>query len=420
MLNPGRRRAGPAEFIGILAMSMGLSGLGIDIMLPALASIRTEFGLASDDTSVALLLTTYFLGLAGGQIIYGTLSDRFGRRPLLMTSIIIYLAASFASVAAPSLTMLIVSRFVWGLGAAGARALTVAMVRDTFAGEKMARSMSLIMAIFILVPVVAPLIGSMVIAVASWRWVFGVCVVFAILVGLWALVRLPETLPPERRLELTFRRVATAAHFVLRDRQARGYGLALMLVSGAFYSYLASSELVIGEILGRADLFPIIFAILSAIMGIGMLLNSRMVGWLGTRRLAHGVLVGYLAFATAFLLLSVVAEGQPPIWLFSIGVAPLLISHAFLIPNLNTIAMSNMAPVAGTASAIIGTAQIAGGALLGAIIDRAYAGTITPLAIGFLASGAAAFVLVLAIERGKLFRRLPPPTEPPIPPIIEG
>lgn len=414
-----RRRPATLEFTALLALSMGLTAMGVDIILPALGAIRADFGLPPDSTALATLLTAYFAGLALGQLIYGPLSDRFGRRKALFLGYGFYLAGALASASSPSLAMLVASRFLWGFGAAGPRVITIAMIRDTYEGERMARAMSLIMAVFILVPVIAPLFGAAIVAVASWRWVAGVCVVSVLVMSAWAMARLPESLAPEHQLELRFRRIATAARAVVADRQAVGYGLAMTAVSGAFLSYLASSEIIIGEALGRPELFPFIFASLAAVMGAAMLLNARIVGRIGTRRLAHAILLSYLVVAVLFVGVSLSTGGQPPVWVFIVTVAPLLAGHGLLIPNLNTVAMVNMAPVAGTASSLIGATQIAVGAGLGAVIDQAFAGTVLPLATGFLVYGTVALLLVLWVERGRLFQPLLPQPDP-TPPVVEG
>jgi MFS transporter, DHA1 family, multidrug resistance protein len=418
-----RVRRGPTtlEFTALLALSMALVALGTDIMLPALGAIRAELGLAPDATSVAMLVTAYFVGLAVGQLAYGPLSDRFGRRRALFVGYGIYIAGALASAAAPSLALLVASRFVWGLGAAGPRVVTVAVIRDTYEGERMSRAMSFVMAIFVLVPIIAPLLGAAIVAVASWRWVFGACVVGAVIMTVWALLRLPETLANEHQLELRMRRVATAARVVVSDRQALGYGLAMTVLYGSFMSYLASSEIIIGDAFGRPDLFPAIFATLAAVMGCAMLVNARIVGRVGTRRLGHAMLLIYLGVAGVFLTISIATDGRPQLWVFVACIAPLLASHALLIPNLNTIAMVNMAPVAGTASSIIGATQIALGAALGAMIDQAFAGTVLPLSTGFVTLGVVALGLVLWVERGRLFRPLLPPSEPdPFPTVPES
>ncbi len=416
MSRTGRRPpiVGRVEFTSLLALSIALAALGIDIMLPAQGAIRAELGLPADSTAVATLVTAYFLGLALGQIGYGPVSDRFGRRPALFVGYAIYAIGALAAAAAPSLPLLVASRFLWGLGAAGPRVVTIAVIRDTYEGDEMSRAMSFVMAVFILVPVVAPLAGAAIVALASWRWVFGACVIAAVAMTVWAL-RLPETLPEEHRLELRLSRVLAAARFVVSDRQAAGYALAMTALYGAFLSYLASSEIIIGQTFDRAAWFPFIFAGLAAVMGSAILTNARIVGRVGTRRLAHAALITYVGVAAAVTTVAVATGGRPPLWLFLVGVAALLSGHALLIPNLNTVAMATMAPVAGTASSLIGAVQIAVGALLGSIIDQAFAGTVLPLSFGFLGYGVLALALIVWVERGRLFQPLVAP-EPGVPP----
>jgi MFS transporter, DHA1 family, multidrug resistance protein len=408
-----RGRPGEAEFISLIALSIALAALGIDIMLPAFPAIREEFGLPPNSPVVGGLVTAYFLGLAIGQLVHGPLSDRFGRRPTLYTGFALYGVGAVLAILAPSLPLLLAARFVWGLGAAGPRVVTVAVIRDTYEGDRMSRAMSFVMAVFLIVPVLAPTIGAAVVAMAGWRWIFGVCVLAAALMALWAL-RLPETLAPEHRLELRFGRVLTAARFVVSERRTVGYTVALTALFGAFLSYIATSELLIGDVYGRPAAFPAIFGGLALVMGVASLANTRLLRRVPTGRLAHGVLIAYLGAAGLLVLLAVVGGGRPPLPVFLVGVATMLASHALLIPNLTSLAMAPMGAVAGTASSLVGTSQIAGGALLGAAFDRLYDGTILPLALGFLSLGGVAFVAVLVAERGQLFAVPAPPDPTPL------
>jgi MFS transporter, DHA1 family, multidrug resistance protein len=417
---PARRRLGEAEFIALIALSIALAALGIDIMLPAFGAIRADLGLAPDSTTVGSLVTAYFLGLAIGQLGHGPLSDRFGRRPVLYTGYAMYGAGAVLAALAPSLPLLLVARFVWGLGAAGPRVVTVAVIRDVYEGERMSRAMSFVMAVFLLVPIIAPTIGATVVAVTSWRWIFGVCVVAVAVMALWA-TRLPETLAVEDRLELRVGRLVRAARFVASDRRTVGYAIGLTALFGAFLSYVATSELLIGHAYGRPRAFPVVFGGLALVMGAAMLLNARIVGRVGTRRLAHGVLAIYLVLASVLVALSLVAGGLPPLPVFLVGIAAMLAAHALLIPNFTSLAMDPMGEVAGTASSLVGATQIAGGALLGALLDRLYDGSLLPLATGFLVLGTVALAAVLVAERGRLFAGPEPAVEGPLlPPTAEA
>ena len=399
---------GRVEFTAVLAMSMALAALGLDLMLPAFSVMRADLGLAPDSTAVTGMVTAYMLGLAAGQLIYGPLADRFGRKPTLYVGFAIYALGAVLCTFAPGLTLLLAGRFVWGLGAAGPRVVTLAVVRDRFEGEQMARAMSFIMAVFILVPVIAPTLGAAIISVASWRMLFVVSLVAAVGMMFWAR-RLPETLPVEHQLELRIGRVARAARLVVANRQTFGYTLALTSLYGVFTSYLASSEIIFGETFDRADAFPYLFGGLAAFMGLGMLGNTRLVNRFGTRRTAHGVLLTYVVIATGLVTVSLITGGRPALWLFMPFLAAMLIGHALLIPNFNTIAMAPMAGQAGTAASVIGAVQLAVGASLGALLDRQFDGTVLPLSIGFLGYGLLSLAIVLVVEGGRLFRPLVDP-----------
>jgi DHA1 family bicyclomycin/chloramphenicol resistance-like MFS transporter len=271
----------------------------------------------------------------------------------------------------------------------------------------MSRAMSFVMAVFILVPVVAPSLGALIAAVASWRWIFGLCALAVAGMALWAR-RLPETLRPEHRRSLNPRRLLAATREVVGNRQTVAYTLAITALYGVFTSYLGSSEIIFRETFDAGDRFPLIFGGPAAVMGLAMLANARVVGFVGTRRLAHVVLLGYLAVAAILALLALATDGVPPLWLFLVALAAMLSAHALLIPNFNTIALEPMAAIAGTASSVVGAVQIAVGAVLGALLDRAFDGTVRPLALGFVGYGIIATGLVLWAEQGRLFRPLTP------------
>lgn len=402
---PSRPPISNRHFMGLLSMIMAMGALSIDIMLPAFSDMRASFGLDPDNTEVAQVVTLFLLGMALAQFFYGPLADRYGRKPVLYGGIAVYGLGALGATLAPSLPLVLVSRFVWGVGAAGPRVVTVSIVRDRYSGEDMSRAMSFIMAIFIMVPIVAPTIGAGLIAIGPWRLVFAFGVMIALSIAVWARV-LPETLHPEYRREIDRRAIAAAVKETLTNRQTLGYTLAMTMTFGVFSSYLASSERVFGEIYDHSDQFPIIFGGVAAAMGIAMLLNAGLVQRVGTKRMVHGALLGYLAGGMALLAVTNAAAGLPAFWLFVPLLAATLACHALLIPNFNTIAMLPLGRIAGTASAVIGTVSLAGGALLGAFLDRHYAATVTPLAAGFVGYGLIALGFVLWAERGRLFAGL--------------
>lgn len=384
--SPSRVTIGRKQFTALLAAIMALGALGIDLMLPVFDEIRTHFGLAEDATDVAQIVTLYFLGMASGQILYGPFADRYGRRPVLYVGLVIYAVAAVGSAVAPTLPLMLLSRFLWGIGAAGPRVMAVAVVRDVYEGDAMARAMSFIMAVFVTIPILAPSLGAAIAALGSWQVVFWFCALYALVVGVWAL-RLEETLAEENRRELALRPVLDAAREVFTTRQTVGYTMAMVFLFGAFTSYLASSELIIGEIYGRPGLFPFIFGAVAAGMGSAMLFNARIVRRVGVHQTARVAVVGYTALALVLLVVVSFTEGKPSFWVAVIGISGVLVMHATMIPNVNAVALEPLGHVAGMASAVIGTVSLAGGALLGTLIDRNLSGTITPLVVGMAAYG---------------------------------
>ena len=374
-------------------MVMALGALGIDMVLPAFADMRAEFGLAADSNQVAATVTTYVLGLSVGMLFFGPLSDRIGRKPSLYLGFIVYGIGAVGSAVAPSLELLLVSRVVWGFGAAASRTIALSVIRDLFAGDRMAQVMSFVYAVFIVVPIIAPSVGAGIVAVAPWQFVFWAAALFVFVVAMWAL-RLDETLDPRNRLDISAGGLLRAGRIVLGNRQTVGHLLALTMSFGAFLSYLASSELIVADVLGRADQFPLIFGGLAAVMGVAMLANARLVGRLGAVAMLRATLVMYVMAAVGLLALALVTDGTPGLWPFLATMGLLLSMHALLIPNTNSRAMDPMGEVAGTASALIGAISTAGGALLGAVIDGFYDGTIRPLAVGFVVSSIGALLMV--------------------------
>jgi DHA1 family bicyclomycin/chloramphenicol resistance-like MFS transporter len=372
-------RIGRVEFTLMISMIMAVVALAIDMMLPAFGTMRTEFGLASDSNAVAQIVTFFFLGLALGQPLFGPLSDALGRKTVLYIGLTVYVMASIGAAFAPSLTALLFLRFVAGFGAAGPRVVALSIVRDAYEGQEMAKVMSYVMAVFIVVPVVAPTLGAIILALGTWQMIFWFFAAFGIGVGLWTR-RMPETLQPDKRLPLNFRRLTQATGTVLRSRFTMGLIFAQTALFAFFTSYLASSQLIIDDIFGLDPWFPIIFGGSAAVLGVGMLVNARLLNTVSLRSLLKRSFVGYGVAVVLFAGIAWVTGGEPPFWLFLASLIPILFGHALVIPNLNAAAMIPMGDLAGTAAAVAGTVTILGGASVGALIDASYDGTIIPLA----------------------------------------
>jgi len=386
------------EFTMLISMIMGVVALAIDMMLPAFGAMRSNFGLAPDSNALAPLVTFFFLGLGLGQPIWGPLSDMVGRKRVLYMGLALYVVGSVATIFAPTIEVMFVLRFVAGVGAAGPFVVARGIVRDLYQGQEMAKVMSYVMAVFILVPVVAPTLGSLLLLVGPWQIIFVCIAAFGLGVGLWSR-KLPETLSPEHRISLEIGRLLQAGRFVFTNRLTIGLTLSQTAVFGFFISYLASSQLIIDDIFGLDPWFPIIFGGSAAVMGAGMLVNAKLLNTTPLRSLLRRSLAAYLVTTFVFAAIVGVTGGTPQFWMFIVGLLPILACHAFITPNLTAAAMIPMGGVAGTASAVIGTISTLGSAVIGAMIDRAYSGTLTPLATAGVLGGVAAFACYLWADR---------------------
>lgn len=370
---------------------MACTALAIDSVLPAFGEIRAEFDLPADATSVTGLITAFFIGSSLGLLPAGLLADRFGRRPIMWGGLALYVGGAIASVLAPSLAAMFVARFVWGLGSAGPRVAAIAMVRDAYEGEQMARQMSLIMAVFILVPTFAPALAAGVLVVGPWQAIFLGCAAIAVVVGA-AVTLLPETLGERDRPTLGGRDLAGTIRTVVTTPGTIWYLASLTALFGVFLSYLASSEIILDQVFGLGRWFPLFFGAIALVMGGAMYLNGRLVERIGLRRIIMFAFVANLA-STGFLVVAALAtSGTPPFWLFFLMLATVLFFQQMLIPNMNAAAMKPLGAVAGTAAALLGMIPGVLGAMIGGVIDAQFDGSITPISIGFAASSTAAYV----------------------------
>ncbi len=376
---------------------MALTAMAIDLMLPAFGDIRTAFDLGDGSNETGRIVTYFFFGLAAGQLVYGPLADRFGRKPTLYLGIGIYLAGAIGSAIAPTFEFLLASRVVWGLGAAGSRVVATAIIRDRFEGAAMAKAMSQIMAVFVLVPVAAPTVGAGIIAVLPWRSVFWFCALFAVAITLWSL-RLMETLDPVNRRELRIGSTARGYLEVARTPITFGYTVASIFLQGVFTAYLASVDLIISEIFDRERQFPFIFGAVAILFGVGALVNGRVVERLGIDAVVARAFSALAVLLPVLIGLTVLGSGTPNFWLFMPVVGLVLSSFMFLIPNLNSAAMEPVGHIAGSASALTGAVRIAGGALVGTAINAQVDDSLSPLVIGVAVMCVLAGITVLLVR----------------------
>lgn len=403
-----RHRIGPRETVVLLAGLMALNALAIDAMIPALPAIGSELNVATENRR-QLVVVAYFFGFGVGQIFWGPLADRYGRKPVLAAGVALYTGFALLCGIAGSFELLIGGRIAMGASAAVTRVLVTAMVRDLFEGEEMARVMSLVFMVFMVVPMLAPNIGQAILWLAGWRAIFIVLAGYGLSMWLWSTAKLPETLRPEFRQEIHPRWIWKGIKVAARDRLSIGYTLGLTAVFGTLTGYIASIQQIVADVFGAPQLIGLVFAAIAAPMVLASWANSRVVGRFGLRRTGHGGLVAFVAMTLIHLI--VAATTSEPLWLFVLLMGLTFVCFAFTTSNFGTLAMTNMAPIAGTASSFQGVTGTIGGAILGLIIGQAFDGTQLPFLIGCALTGSLALVLVMWTERGRLFAAIGKPAE---------
>ena len=376
------------EFALLMAMLTAMAALAIDAMLPALAEIGGELGVERDNNR-QLVISALFLGFALGQILYGPLSDYLGRKPGMFVGLGLFVLGCLLSMAAWSYPAMLAGRFLQGIGAAGPRIVCLALIRDRYEGREMARVMSFIFAVFVIVPTIAPALGQAILLVSGWRAIFGALLAFAMTGLVWFAIRQPETLTPQRRIPLSIGPIAAAVREVGGNRRAVGYTAAAGLVFGGFLGYLNSAQQIFQEQFQVGSLFPAYFAALSLAFAVSSYANGRLVMRHGMRKLALRSLRGLSILSVGFLVVLVQTEGTAPLWLFLAWGGAAFFCLGAVFGNVNALAMEPFGHVAGIAAALIGSFTSLLSMLLGGLIGQFYDGTLLPLVGGFAVLGIA-------------------------------
>lgn len=388
------------EFVVLIASMMALNAMAIDIMVPALDDIGRAFAVTNENDQ-QLVMLAYVIGFAVPQLIWGPVSDRYGRRALLLMSLIGYALLSWACIFASSFNELLAARFIMGVFSSAGRVVAVSVVRDVYAGRGMAEIMSFVMMAFMTVPILAPAIGQVILSFGPWTWIFYVLVIYASFVALWSFFRLPETLPPERRKPLSFATAFDAYRQVLHTRVACGYVLASGVLFGGLFAFIFSVEQVMREVFGEDQRLGLWFALASIGLAASNFVNAILVKRVGMRRLSHIAVIIFTILAlinlAAMWVLGPIFAVFMPLMILTFGMVGMIGS------NFNAIAMEPLGDIAGTASAALGfaTTALAGG--LGYLISSQYDTTVIPLLTGFAVLGVAALIILYVTERGKLF-----------------
>ncbi|WP_371823864.1 multidrug effflux MFS transporter [Phyllobacterium sp. 628] len=399
---------GKVEFIGLMAMLMAINALAIDIMLPGLQQIGASLGVTSENHR-QYVISAYLFGFAVSQLFYGPLSDRFGRRAPLLCGLAIYIIAAFSAAFVPTFASLLFFRFIQGIGSAATRVITISIVRDVYGGRQMAEVMSLIMMVFMIVPVIAPGTGQVVMIFGDWHLIFIFMAVLATAITLWMYFRLPETFDPADRRPFTLKSVAQGFKIVLTNRVALCYTLASAFLFGSLFGFINSAQQIYIGIYDLGIWFPVAFSAVAIMMAFSSFVNSRFVGRYGMRRLSHGALMGFLTINTVWLLLTLFGPHPTPFPLYLLLFAMAMFQFGWIGSNFNALAMEPLGHVAGTASSVLGFMGTAGGGAIGALIGQAYDGTTLPLVLGYFVVSLIGLMFVLIAEKGKLFHPHNPP-----------
>ncbi|MBC1182090.1 multidrug effflux MFS transporter [Brevundimonas sp. WCHBH090558] len=398
---PAKKDLGFVEFVCLIALMMALNALAIDSMLPALPHIGADLNVATDNDR-QWVVTAYLLGFGGAQLFYGPLADRFGRKPVLLFGVGVYVMFSLLATLAPTFETLIMARVGQGLGSACTRVLAVSIVRDRYEGRTMARVMSFSFLVFLGVPILAPSLGQMIMLVGPWRWIFAGLGLIGVGLIVWASLRLPETLKPEDRLPIQVKRLTAAYKIALTDRTAVGYTLAMTAITGALFGFINSSQQIFADVFHAEAAFPAIFALIAGGIAVASIVNARLVVKLGSRRISHTALIGFTSIAAIHAVVAI--SGHESIWTFAVLQTLTMFCFGLIAGNFGSMAMETMGKIAGTAASIQGFVSTIVGSLLGFAVGQQFNGTTIPMSIGFTVFGLIALAWVLFAERGRLFR----------------
>jgi DHA1 family bicyclomycin/chloramphenicol resistance-like MFS transporter len=370
------------EFVVLMALIISMVALAIDGILPALPEIASDLGVTKINDS-QYMISILFAGMAIGQMIFGPMSDSIGRKNAINFGFAIFIIGCLVSLLAQTFTVMLIGRFLQGLGAAGPRIVSTALVRDRYEGREMARVMSFVMTIFILVPVVAPALGQAILIFADWRGIFWMFLILSFIALSWFNLRQPETLPLDNRVKFSIEQILLDIKYICAIPAAVGYTIAAGIVFGAFLGYLSSSQQIFQQQYGLGDQFVVYFGVLAASIGVASLVNAKLVMLFGMRRLSLGAIFSITLLSVPFYFLSQYYAGNPPLGQVMTYLLAVFFFVGILFGNLNALAMEPLGAVAGLGAAVVGSLSTLISVVLGVAISSAYDGTILPLVSGF-------------------------------------
>ncbi|MCG8543184.1 MAG: multidrug effflux MFS transporter [Alphaproteobacteria bacterium] len=393
-------KLGTGEFVALMALLTSLVAVSIDAMLPALAEIGADLG-TSHENEPQLVVTALFVGLTLGQLVAGPVSDSIGRKPAIGAGITIFIVGCLLSIFATNFAVMLIGRVLQGIGAAAPRVATMALIRDEYEGAAMARILSFVMAVFILVPMAAPAMGQVIVLVANWRLIFAVLLIHAVVALAWLILRQPETLPAGRRRPFSFGPILSGMRETCTNRIALGYTFAGGMIFGALIGYLTSAQQVFQSIYGVGALFPLYFAVNALSIGAASLVNAKLVMRFGMQPLARWALRILVVLWIGFLVYAVAAAGKPNVFILTAAMMVAFFCIGVLFSNFNALAMEPLGHIAGVGAAVVGMLQTLISLVLGTFIGQSYNGTVLPLVIGFAVLALASLAIMTWTERGR-------------------
>ena len=381
-LEPSKKSLSRLEFILLMAAMSALDAFSIDAMLPALNQIGIDLKIVVENDR-QLVVTFLYVGFSMGVLVYGFVADRYGRRLPILIGFIIYVIGTLTCIFADTLVTLLSGRILQGIGAAGPYVLSIAIVRDSYRGPDMAQILSLIMVVFIGVPMIAPFIGQGIMLISDWRSIFIALGIYAVFVGSWFAARQPESLVEKDKKAWSLKEIRNTILEVVSHYQSVRYMLALGALTGAFIAYLGTAQQIFQNIYHLGDLFAVTLALLAALFGIASYLNSRLVHQFGEVRLIHFGLLGIIVFSILYLVLQLISNSTDGLWVFLGYIATIIFCFGFLFGNVMTMAMDPMEHIAGAASSIITAISTVIGVVLAITIGSQLEGNVLPVVVGF-------------------------------------
>ncbi|WP_420833418.1 multidrug effflux MFS transporter [Sphingomonas pollutisoli] len=389
------------EFVAFIAALMAVNALGVDLMLPALADIGRDLAIVTANDR-QWIVTAYIFGFGIGQIFYGPLADRFGRKPVVVVALLCFVGAAAFAAHSASFAALLGARVLQGLTSAASRVLSVAIVRDRFSGRQMARTLSVAQTIFFVFPILAPTLGSLVLAFGPWRLIFYALAGYTLVVLLWTLLRFAETLPRARRIPISWPSLRQSYRLTLTDRFSLGYAVSSALTFGGIVAFVSSSQQIFVDEFHAGGKFTILFAVCAFSMGCAAFANSRLVERPGMRLISQSAVFGLIALSLVHV--AIIASGHESLATYIVFQALSMTCIALCGSNFGAMAMERVGHIAGTASSVQGFIASVGAVVVAAVIGQSYDGTTLPLALGYLSIGVVALGLILWIEGGRLFQ----------------